>query len=306
MRSAVFALIVVVAIGATACSGTDSSSTVEERPDLAAASNAEAADACSEAEFAAVQLRYSQELHVSLAAVTVAADLRNAAALTEAGSRLVIAGANLERVARDTSPCMPRLKKAQPVVIGAGASAVYAGLEIQEAAEFISGGNAAAAWRTIRRANKDLAAMGSKPRAATTRLITGESDSLPDTTDPAMSALDTQAPGIGDKATGSDWGFMTPSQNIACNSGPRSERTLSCAVFSESTTKGQKVWELRESGRPTAAVVMGNMGTDIPTLDYGRAWKRGHLSCVSRSTGLTCQNREGHGFELSRERQRVF
>jgi hypothetical protein len=277
--------------------GPDSSSIAETTTDPPA-SNVEATDRCSDAEFAAAQMPYSQQLHDSLAAVA-AAGLQDAAALTEAGSRLVMAGANLERVARDTPPCSPRMKEAQPLVTGAGASAVYAGLETQEAADRISAGNTAAASRTIRRANKDLAAMSSKLREATP-LIAGESESVPEAPEADTS------PGIGDIATGSDWGFMTPSQNIACNSGPHNESTLSCVVFSESTAaQGQKVWRLEDSGRPTTAIVMANIGTDVPTLDYGRTWKRGPLSCVSRSTGLTCQNHEGHGFELSRERQRV-
>jgi hypothetical protein len=294
MRSTVFALML-LAIGATGCGGTDSSNTAEQTTAPAPTSNVKAADRCSDAEFASVQLPYSQELHDSVAAVAVASDLQNAAALTEAGGRLVIAGANLERLARDTSPCMPKLKKAQPVVIGAGASAVYAGLEIQEAADFINAGNTAAASRTISRANKDLAAMGSKLREGA-RLITGE-------TDPAAAEApeaDT-ARGFGDAAIGSDPNFFTPSLNIVCNSGGPGENVLLCFVLSL-----QKLWTLKDSGRPTAAPVTGNMTTNVPTLGYGRTWKRGNLSCVSRSAGLTCQNREGHGFELSRERQRVF
>jgi hypothetical protein len=66
------------------------------------------------------------------------------------------------------------------------------------------------------------------------------------------------------------------------------------------------MWRLRDSGRPVAAITYGNIGTDVPTLGYGHTWKQGPLSCITRSSGLTCQNRDGHGFELSRERQRVF
>jgi hypothetical protein len=41
-------------------------------------------------------------------------------------------------------------------------------------------------------------------------------------------------------------------------------------------------------------------------LAYGRTWTRAGLRCTSRATGLTCRNRDGHGFFLSRERWRVF
>jgi hypothetical protein len=43
-----------------------------------------------------------------------------------------------------------------------------------------------------------------------------------------------------------------------------------------------------------------------PILAYGRTWTLARLSCVSRATGLTCRNRDGHGFFLSRERWRIF
>jgi hypothetical protein len=44
----------------------------------------------------------------------------------------------------------------------------------------------------------------------------------------------------------------------------------------------------------------------VPFLGYGRAWRRGGIRCVSRSIGLTCRNRSGHGFFMSRERTTRF
>ena len=42
-------------------------------------------------------------------------------------------------------------------------------------------------------------------------------------------------------------------------------------------------------------------------LAYGRSVRLGPFRCRSRTTGLTCRSRpSGHGFALSRERQRVF
>ena len=208
------------------------------------------------------------------------------------------AGADLQWVVREVSPCSPRLKEARELITQAGASAVYSGLEIQEAAELISGGNTAAALPTIRQLKRDLAALGSNAAEAT-QLIKGEGES-----DAEPLEVDTSP--WGKIATGSDWGFMTPSQNIVCNSGSRGQSTLHCVVFSENPADGQKVWTMSDSGRPTVAIAQSNIGTDVSTLGYGHTWKRGQLSCISRSTGLMCQNRDGHGFELSRERQRVF
>lgn len=90
------------------------------------------------------------------------------------------------------------------------------------------------------------------------------------------------------------WGFQTPSHNIVCNSGTPGMQRLDCAVFSASDPrKGQKTWTLNPTGRPRARYVAGNIGTDVAVLGYGRVWRRGTLSCVSRITGLTCQNRGG-------------
>ena len=41
-------------------------------------------------------------------------------------------------------------------------------------------------------------------------------------------------------------------------------------------------------------------------LRYGTTRHFGPFTCTSRRTGLTCTNRSGHGWALSRENQRVF
>lgn len=42
-------------------------------------------------------------------------------------------------------------------------------------------------------------------------------------------------------------------------------------------------------------------------LRYGRSVKLGQLMCTSRATGMTCRSlSSGHGFTISRERQRFF
>jgi hypothetical protein len=47
--------------------------------------------------------------------------------------------------------------------------------------------------------------------------------------------------------------------------------------------------------------------TKAPILHYGKSREFGHFRCQSERSGLTCRNRKsGHGFKLSRERQRVF
>jgi uncharacterized protein DUF6636 len=107
--------------------------------------------------------------------------------------------------------------------------------------------------------------------------------------------------------------FRTPSKNIGCvySTGPA---YLRCDVLSglkpEPRGKCELDWtglELAPTGRarPTCA---GDTAYDnrSPILGYGKTWKRGGLRCVSRTTGLTCRNRSGHGFVLSRKAWRVF
>ena len=50
----------------------------------------------------------------------------------------------------------------------------------------------------------------------------------------------------------------------------------------------------------------GQGGPPVAVLGYGKTWLGGGLSCASAITGLTCRNKSGHGFFLSRERWRLF
>jgi hypothetical protein len=43
-----------------------------------------------------------------------------------------------------------------------------------------------------------------------------------------------------------------------------------------------------------------------PLLSYGRTWTWNRLTCVSRKTGLTCRNRDNHGFVLTGNSSRFF
>jgi hypothetical protein len=95
--------------------------------------------------------------------------------------------------------------------------------------------------------------------------------------------------------------FHTPSGNIAClyRSGGS---VLRCDVHSLNDTAF--TLDRRHRGKRvhvTDAVPAGRV------LAYGRSVRLGPFRCTSRNTGLTCHSRpSGHGFALSRERQRVF
>jgi hypothetical protein len=59
---------------------------------------------------------------------------------------------------------------------------------------------------------------------------------------------------------------------------------------------------------PAKTFCAGDTARDprAPVLAYGRRWRKGPFTCVSRSVGLRCTNRSGRGFFLSRERSYTF
>lgn len=48
------------------------------------------------------------------------------------------------------------------------------------------------------------------------------------------------------------------------------------------------------------------LGPGSPTLGYGSTWSVGPFTCTVERTGVTCRNRSGHGFTLSRASYRLF
>jgi hypothetical protein len=103
-------------------------------------------------------------------------------------------------------------------------------------------------------------------------------------------------------------GFQTPSHNIVCEAdqNPNGSHELHCVLFSASGIRGQKTWSMKPTGRANVRNVVANIATEVPVLRYGRTWRWRGIACTSRRAGLTCRNRSGHGFFLSRARQRIF
>ena len=42
------------------------------------------------------------------------------------------------------------------------------------------------------------------------------------------------------------------------------------------------------------------------TLPYGKSWRQGAFTCVSRIAGVTCRNRAGRGLFISRQSWRAW
>jgi Family of unknown function (DUF6636) len=103
--------------------------------------------------------------------------------------------------------------------------------------------------------------------------------------------------------------FQMPSKNIGCGYltglGPA---TLRCDIRSGLRPTPRGTCELdwvgismgRGAARPTCA---GDtvFGPPAPVLAYGSVWKRGGFTCLASRIGISCENRAGHGFFLSRE-----
>jgi hypothetical protein len=120
--------------------------------------------------------------------------------------------------------------------------------------------------------------------------------------------------------------FKTPSGNIVCyhSPGPADLRRafLGCGIKSglkpapprrpceEGGYAGDRV-SINATGRVSVPACAGDPGAlvgarEARVLGYGKTWSGGGLSCASAVAGLTCRNKSGHGFFLSRAQWRAF
>lgn len=115
--------------------------------------------------------------------------------------------------------------------------------------------------------------------------------------------------------------FQTPSRNIGCifvaGLGALDKPYLRCDIGSGLRPLPPKPkscdldwgygFAMFAAGR-AKSFCAGDTAKDpkAPVLDYGRTWRKGPFTCVSRSIGLRCANSSGRGFFLSRERSYTF
>jgi hypothetical protein len=118
--------------------------------------------------------------------------------------------------------------------------------------------------------------------------------------------------------------FKTPSGNIVCGYSIDSfgAASMECGIKSglkpppprvhcSAGDPNDKRVSLTATGRAVPVTCAGDPGPFLvesraSILGYGRTWSGGGISCTSESAGLTCKNRVGHGFFISRERWRTF
>ena len=101
--------------------------------------------------------------------------------------------------------------------------------------------------------------------------------------------------------------FRTPSRNIYClySSSEQSGAFIRCDVLSLNDVGF--MLERRKRARRIKITDTVTNPRRARVLRYGTSQRFGSFQCTSRTSGLTCGSRtSGHGFTLSRQRQRVF
>jgi hypothetical protein len=114
-------------------------------------------------------------------------------------------------------------------------------------------------------------------------------------------------------------GFQMPSRNIVCGGVNGSKAWLRCDINSGLKPKPARpkgcefdyggTLTLSAKGRTkigcVSDVVLPNPAK-ARVLAYGKVWRHGPFRCKSARKGLTCRNKAGHGFFLSRESWKRF
>ncbi|HUK95105.1 MAG TPA: DUF6636 domain-containing protein [Gaiellaceae bacterium] len=111
-------------------------------------------------------------------------------------------------------------------------------------------------------------------------------------------------------------GFRSPTGNIKCFV----VRSLYCEIDKASYRQRLQArcdldwhgFELNAANRARSYCTSNaayNMGTERPNnakLAYGKSFRHGVFTCLSRVTGVTCRNRTGHGLFVSRQAYRTW
>ena len=113
--------------------------------------------------------------------------------------------------------------------------------------------------------------------------------------------------------------FKTPSGNIHCgyfdNDG---NAIVRCDIKSYTPTTRKRpadcdldwgfAFEIGARAKRGIILCAGDtvISPQAGTLSYGTSWKRKGITCGIEETGVTCTNRKGRGFFISRAGQRVF
>ena len=104
-------------------------------------------------------------------------------------------------------------------------------------------------------------------------------------------------------AVAKDVVFKMPSKKIVCRVYDEGQGlAIRCDLF----FLNDRAVRMTRTGKARLIHVTDTIGDPhAPVLAYGTTKRAGPFTCTSRRTGLSCHNRNGHGFTVSRERQSV-
>ena len=111
--------------------------------------------------------------------------------------------------------------------------------------------------------------------------------------------------------------FKSPSGSIHCSSFKyKSKTSIRCDEYQAENSPPRKPkscefdygfsFGVSTTGKGHRLCVSDATPQTRHVLRYGQTWKRGGITCKSRTSGLTCKNHKHHGFFVSRASQRVF
>lgn len=112
--------------------------------------------------------------------------------------------------------------------------------------------------------------------------------------------------------------FVVPSGNIYCALIGKEKEILRCEIKSMLNPLPPQPYShycefdwgagflLRRQGKPEILCISDTIAGSSHTLSYEKNWINSGFKCISKRTGLICNNSEGHGFFLSRNKWNVF
>jgi len=117
-------------------------------------------------------------------------------------------------------------------------------------------------------------------------------------------------------ATASADGFRTPSDNIHCMADVwDGTAELRCDIRDNTASAPPapvdcdldwgNAFAVLGAARPAVRICAGDtvMNPDYPVLSYGSRWEQHGFTCSIATDGVTCANRHGNGFFLSKKNQ---
>jgi uncharacterized protein DUF6636 len=104
--------------------------------------------------------------------------------------------------------------------------------------------------------------------------------------------------------------FVSPSKQIRCLAVKFGGKGIECyAPYIKEIGELDTYYGLEPRGKAFVAErgdFPGYPNAPTRTLHYGDTWKRNGITCKMKQTGLTCHNRDDHGFHLAKGDVRRF